>query len=118
MNNFSRPWSQRLQASHVSNSANAKSSTLRGTSPNAAFCAQLWATLWFRWPGERRVRTLLRRGDEVLIPVPYFPMHPVLTDLAGGVPIFVPSPDGVAFDAGAAERLVTKKTTESDQCRR
>jgi len=58
------------------------------------------------------VSALISRGDEVLIPVPYWVSFPDIVKYAGGEPVFVPTEpgDGFCLRAEALERAVTSRT--------
>jgi aspartate/methionine/tyrosine aminotransferase len=52
---------------------------------------------------------LLDPGDEVLIPAPYWVTYPTAVELAGGVPVFVPTDDRAGFLA-TVEQLEAART--------
>jgi len=52
---------------------------------------------------------LLDPGDEVLIPAPYWVTYPTSVELAGGVPVFVPTDDRAGFLA-TVEQLEAART--------
>jgi aspartate/methionine/tyrosine aminotransferase len=56
--------------------------------------------------------TLLDPGDEVLVPAPYWVTYPEAIQLAGGVPVAVPTDETTGFKAGvdALERARTDRT--------
>jgi aspartate aminotransferase len=58
------------------------------------------------------VSVLISRGDEVIIPAPYWVSFPDIVKYAGGEPVFVPTEPGDAFclRAEALERAVTPRT--------
>jgi aspartate/methionine/tyrosine aminotransferase len=51
-------------------------------------------------------------GDEVIIPLPYYPCYPNFVRMAGGVPVFVEAraEDGFQVTAEAIERAITPRT--------
>lgn len=56
--------------------------------------------------------TLVKSGDEVLIPDPGFVAYPTIIRMAGGVPITyrMPAADNFSFDAAAFRRALTDRT--------
>ncbi|MGB9975854.1 aminotransferase class I/II-fold pyridoxal phosphate-dependent enzyme [Thermovenabulum sp.] len=58
------------------------------------------------------LRTIINPGDEVLIPVPSFIAYKPCTQLAGGVPIFVPTyfEDEFKLKKDVLEKYITKNT--------
>ncbi len=58
------------------------------------------------------LQVLLNRGDEVLIPAPYWVSYPDMTELAEGTPVFIPSTEENRFKITAQdlEKQITKKT--------
>jgi aspartate/methionine/tyrosine aminotransferase len=57
-------------------------------------------------------QSLIDPGDEVLVPAPYWVTYPSAVQLAGGVPVTVPTAeaDGFTLDLDAAEALLTERT--------
>lgn len=57
-------------------------------------------------------QVILDPGDEVLIPAPYWVTYPAAVELAGGVPVYVPSDDaaGFAVSVDDLEAAVTEHT--------
>lgn len=57
--------------------------------------------------------TLIKAGDEVLIPDPGFVAYPTIVRMAGGVPITyrMPAAGNFTFDADAFRKALTKRTT-------
>jgi aspartate aminotransferase len=57
-------------------------------------------------------QVILNPGDEVLIPAPYWVTYPAAVELAGGVPVFVPSDDAGGFEVTVAdlEAAMTERT--------
>lgn len=53
---------------------------------------------------------LLNKGDEVIIPVPYWTSYPEMVKLADGVPVFCETDAGFHLTAAALEKKMTKKT--------
>ena len=56
------------------------------------------------------VHTFVGPGDEVLIPVPTFPMYESRTKVAGGIPVQVPFTPDFYWDMDAIMKAVTPKT--------
>jgi aspartate aminotransferase len=58
------------------------------------------------------VSVLAQRGDEVIIPAPYWVSYPDIVKYAGATPVFVPSfpEDGFAVKASVIEKAITPKT--------
>ncbi|MDQ0199430.1 aminotransferase A [Neobacillus ginsengisoli] len=56
-------------------------------------------------------RTILREGDEVLLPAPIYPGYEPLISLCGAVPIFIDvTQNGFKINAELIKRKITKKT--------
>lgn len=57
-------------------------------------------------------QVLIDPGDEVIVPAPYWVTYPASVELAGGVPVFVPSDDAAGFEVTVAklEAAVTDRT--------
>jgi aspartate aminotransferase len=57
-------------------------------------------------------QALLNDGDEVIIPVPYWVSYPPIVELAGGIPVYLPSEpeNGFALDIDRLKSLITAKT--------
>ena len=53
---------------------------------------------------------LLNKGDEVIIPVPYWTSYPEMVKLADGVPVFCETDAGFHLTAAVLEKKCTKKT--------
>ncbi len=55
---------------------------------------------------------LIQRGDEVIIPAPYWVSFPDIVKYAGGTPVFVATKpeDGFSVKAAAIEKAITQKT--------
>ena len=53
---------------------------------------------------------LLNKGDEVIIPVPYWTSYPEMVKLADGVPVFCETDAGFHLTAALVEKKITKKT--------
>lgn len=55
---------------------------------------------------------LFEAGDQVLVPVPYWPTYQAIVELAGATPVEVPTSweDGFRIDVGVLERLRTPST--------
>lgn len=53
---------------------------------------------------------LLNKGDEVIIPVPYWTSYPEMVKLADGVPVFCATDEQFHCTAALLEKSVTKKT--------
>ncbi|MEK6921488.1 MAG: pyridoxal phosphate-dependent aminotransferase, partial [Nanoarchaeota archaeon] len=53
---------------------------------------------------------LLNKGDEVIIPVPYWTSYPEMVKLADGVPVFCETDAGFHLTATLVEKKITKKT--------
>jgi aspartate aminotransferase len=58
------------------------------------------------------VSVLAQRGDEVIIPAPYWVSYPDIVKYAGATPVFVPSfpEDGFAVKSSVIEKAITPKT--------
>ncbi len=58
------------------------------------------------------IQAIVSPGDEVIVPVPYWVSYPAIIELAGGVPVFLPSEaaDNFAIDMDRLAGLVTSKT--------
>lgn len=58
------------------------------------------------------LQVLINRGDEVLIPAPYWVSYPDMTELADGVPVFIPSKEETGFKITPQdlERAITPKS--------
>ncbi len=58
------------------------------------------------------IQAIVNPGDEVIVPVPYWVSYPAIIELAGGVPVFLPSEAGnnFAIDLDELTRLVNHKT--------
>jgi len=54
--------------------------------------------------------TLLERGDEIIIPDPYFVLYKQLAIQNEAIPVFVGTKDDFSLDIGAIEKAVTGKT--------
>jgi aspartate aminotransferase len=56
--------------------------------------------------------SILNRGDEVIIPSPYYTSHPIQVELAGGKPVFVKTSEQNDFQVNkkSLEKAVTSKT--------
>ncbi|MBI5072240.1 pyridoxal phosphate-dependent aminotransferase [Candidatus Woesearchaeota archaeon] len=54
--------------------------------------------------------TLLNKGDEVIIPTPYWTSYPEMVKLADGVPVFCETDAAFHLTAAALEKKCTKKT--------
>lgn len=48
-------------------------------------------------------QVIIDPGDEVLVPAPYWVTYPASVELAGGVPVFVPSDDATGFEVTVAD---------------
>ena len=57
--------------------------------------------------------TLIKAGDEVLIPDPGFVAYPTIIRMAGGIPVTyrMPAADNFSFDADAFRQALTERTT-------
>jgi aspartate/methionine/tyrosine aminotransferase len=57
--------------------------------------------------------TLIKSGDEVLIPDPGFVAYPTIVRMAGGIPVTyrMPAADNFSFDADAFRKALSKRTT-------
>ena len=57
--------------------------------------------------------TLIKAGDEVLIPDPGFVAYPTIIRMAGGIPITyrMPAAGNFSFDADAFRQALTERTT-------
>jgi aspartate/methionine/tyrosine aminotransferase len=57
--------------------------------------------------------TLIKSGDEVLIPDPGFVAYPTIVRMAGGIPVTyrMPAVDNFSFDAEAFRKALSKRTT-------
>src|SRR3989338_7258688 len=53
---------------------------------------------------------LLNKGDEVIIPVPYWTSYPEMVKLADGVPVFCGTEAGFHLTGEQVEKRITKKT--------
>ena len=56
------------------------------------------------------LHAVLRPGEEVIVPVPYFPEYAVFIAAAGGVLVPVPTDEAFHLDLPAIERAITGKT--------
>jgi len=58
------------------------------------------------------MNVLIQKGDEVIVPAPYWVSFPDIVKYAGGTPVFVPTlpEDGFAVRDSAIERAITPKT--------
>ena len=58
------------------------------------------------------VQAMVNPGDEVIVPVPYWVSYPAIIELAGGVPVFLPSEasDNFAIEIDKLKDLVNEKT--------
>jgi aspartate aminotransferase len=58
------------------------------------------------------VSVLVQRGDQVIIPAPYWVSYPDIVKYAGGTPVFVESrpEDGFSVKAAVIEKAITPKT--------
>jgi aspartate aminotransferase len=58
------------------------------------------------------VSVLVQKGDEVIIPAPYWVSYPDIVKYAGGTPVFVDSKpeDGFSVKASVIEKAITPKT--------
>jgi len=58
------------------------------------------------------VQVLVDKGDEVIIPVPYWVTYADVVRYAGGIPIFIPTDEdsGFSLTASMVERHITQKT--------
>ena len=52
----------------------------------------------------------LEPGDEVVIPTPYWASYPLIAEMLGGVPVFVPCQDDFSLDPEALARAITPRT--------
>ncbi len=53
---------------------------------------------------------LLNKGDEVIIPVPYWTSYPEMVKLAEGIPVFCKTDAAFHLTAAALDKKITKKT--------
>jgi aspartate aminotransferase len=56
------------------------------------------------------LKTILDKGDEVIIPVPYFVEYEFYVDNAGGITRLVPTKDDFGLDLDAIKQAITGKT--------
>ncbi len=58
------------------------------------------------------LQALIDPGDEVIVPAPYWVSYPPMIELAGGVPVILPTDESTGFTASAEaiEKLMTPKT--------
>lgn len=54
--------------------------------------------------------TLLNKGDEVIIPAPYWTSYPEMVKLADGIPVFCKTDDHFHLTAAAVAKKITPKT--------
>ncbi len=58
------------------------------------------------------IQAMVNPGDEVIVPVPYWVSYPAIIELAGGIPVFLPSEASTNFaiDMERLKALVNSKT--------
>jgi len=57
------------------------------------------------------IAAIVEKGDEVLLPIPYWVSYSELIKISGGTPVYVPCDENFIIDLDEMEKLITDKTT-------